>query len=240
MFPSTMSLPDAKRARVEGESTTPTFEEVDVSQVKIIVAPAKYGATVRMEGAPPRFNFTPVEPLKLVFGFDLAGKTEKRSFNCALVKSRTTNETLGTRMALSTAQADFLNALDAQCKQQFEAAVATHGDDAVKAVWLPLVTVNEQYQNVTAKLHVVLNGDCTAIKVKGPAGVAKGTGYDFLCDQAMATKARSFARADAMMVIRATVYNFEGLAGVKLTATQIFLKPAPAEVEVDEFPDDAM
>ena len=99
---------------------------------------------------------------------------------------------------------------------------------------------NEKYQNDNVKLTVGLTGQCAALKILVGEELAKGSGWEFLKEQA-GKEHSAFSGAEAKAVVKLRIWVVDGKAGLGLDATQLFLKAREKQVveEEDAFDDDA-
>ena len=225
-----MSAPAAKRAKVVAAVA---FSDCDPSKLEVKTHKDEKGAVyyhAALGGEAPRFNLTPAGCLKVIYGFDMAGAVEMRSFNSKVLAKP--NESLGIRVQVADELLDFLGKLDRQCRELFQQTGASHE-------WSPMVAHNDKYNNDTVKLSVGLTGQCAALKVRVGDEVLKGEGWQFLKDNADDPRS-AFSGAEAKVAVKLRLWTQDKKAGVSLVATQLFLKPRekPAVVEEDAFADD--
>jgi len=220
-----MAAPAAKKARVEEPKS---FKELDVEAMTLKVVDVKddkYYVPL-LDNEVIRFVLTPDEPTKVIWGFDIAGAVEQRSFNTPGIKAKSI-ESLSIRVELGSEQAEFLEKMDAKFKAVF-------GQDSQ---WTPLLSRNDKYEKLTAKLNVCLSGEdsaLTLIKVKPDDVVERGYGWVFLKSLADADKGHhnlfTGAEVKAVAKLRAwrrTDEHGKIWAGLKLAASQLFFKPKP-------------
>ena len=224
-----MSSPAAKRVKIAAAAP---FSDCDPSKVEVRSHKDETGAVyyhAALDGEVPRFNLTPDGALKVIYGFDMAGAVEQRSFNSN--KPAKPNESLGIRVQVADELLDFLGKLDQQCRELFRQTGASHE-------WSPMVAHNSKYNNDTVKLSVGLTGQCTALKVKVDNDVRKGEGWQFLKENSDDSRS-AFSGAEIKVVVKLRLWTQEKKAGVSLVATQLFLKPREKLVVVeDAFADD--
>jgi hypothetical protein len=206
--------------------------ELDQENVLVKSEPARKGEGLYfyldLEGMQPRLNLTPADSLKVLYGFDMKGKIERRSFNSTDPEP---GEALSFTVVLTPQLSDWLEALDGRCRGEVKKLDSKLG-------WKPLVRTQ------TAKVHVALVGErMTNLKVARDGEMKKGVGWEFLRDEAKAVGHNcNFWGAQVKLAVKLRLYQINGTAGITMTATQAVLKPAPyAEqpAEEDLFPDDA-
>jgi hypothetical protein len=214
--------PAQKKARVEA---APSFNDVVVSDIKAKFA--KDGKTIIMELNEEQitFNLTPEGSLKVVFGFDMEGIMEKRSFNSPEV-AKGTSESLGIRVKLNPELIDFLEDLDSKCRM-------LHTELNNTDEWIPLIKFNEKFKTAAITVRVGLTGYCTALKVVDGAEIKKGRGWEFL-----KSFDNNFKQADAKVACKLRAYRMNGKAGISLGATELFLRPDEPPERVETFADD--
>ena len=223
--PEAMELtgPAQKKARMEG---TPAYSDIVVSDVLFKLGRDEKTIIAELNGEQIKFNLTPsgAQSLKVIYGFDMDGRMEKRSFNCAEIE-KSPNESLAIRVKLSLELQDALEDLDNKCRMLY----STMG----KEEWVPLVSYNEKFKTASVKLRVCLTGYSTALKVVDGNEVKKGSGWNFLNGFG-----QNFTRADAKAVVKLRVYKIQGKAGISLAASELFLKPNEQIEGEDTFADD--
>jgi hypothetical protein len=211
--------------------------ELDQENVLVKSEPARNGDGLYffldLEGMQPRLNLTPADSLKVLYGFDMQGRIEKRTFNSTEPAPRGKSESLSFTLVLTPQLSDWLEALDNRCRDEVKKLEPKLG-------WHPLVRT----QN--AKVKVVLAGEgLTNLKVARDGEMLKGSGWTWLKEQAAAVGPNcNFWGAQVKLAVKLQIYQMKGTAGITMTATQAVLKPAPyaerpAEAEEDLFPDDA-
>lgn len=223
---------DAKRVKVVAALSA---FDIDVDQLQMKVHKDARGSMfwISLDGDQPRINLTPAEPFKIVFGLDMTGSVERRSFNSD--EKAKPNESLGIRVNLNSDLSAWLSKLDKACKDLFE--VHEKGSK-----WMSLVAHNEKYGNDTAKLTVGITGRCTALKVLSDDETSKGEGWEFIKTHAEGARA-AFGGAEAKAVVKLRIWTIEDKdgrkAGLSLDATQLFIKPLAKVVveEEDAFPE---
>ena len=214
--------PAQKKARVEA---APSFNDVVVSDIKFKLGRDEKTILAELDGEQITFNLTPEGSLKVVYGFDMEGVMEKRSFNSQDVE-KAANESLAIRVKLSLPLIDFLEDLDSKCRM-------LHTEMNKTDEWIPLISYNEKYKTATVKLRVCLSGYCTALKVIDGTEIKRGRGWNFL-----KAFGQSFTQADAKAAVKLRVYRMNGKAGISLGATELFLKPNEQTERVETFADD--
>ena len=224
-----MSTPEAKRTKIV--AAVPLSQISDLSDVtmKSHKDPKGIFYWILLDGEVPRFNLTPAEPIKIIFGFDMVGAVERRSFNSDAAAKP--NESLAVRVQVDGDLGAQLAKLDARCGQLF-----AEMDGAGK--WMPLVSHNDKYDNDSVKISVCFTGRCTQIKILCDGEPVKGEGFDFIKKHSD-SRSSSFVGAEAKVVAKLRIWQIEGKAGLALDATQIFLKPSEKAIvtEEDAFPE---
>ena len=217
-----------KKARI---MAPPAFGDIQVKDVSFKLGRDEKTILALVEDCQTQFNLTPEGSVKVIYGFDMDGSTEKRSFNCPDVQpfangsSTARSESLAIRVKLSLPLQDFLEDLDNKCRMLYK----DFGDEE----WMPLVNYNEKYQTASVKLRVCLTGYCTPLKVLDGAQVKKGSGWAFLTEFG-----QNFTQADAKAVVKLRVYKMNGKAGISLGAAELFLKPNERDERPETFADD--
>jgi hypothetical protein len=215
--------------------TVYSYAELDQENVLVKNEPARKGEGLHffldLEGMQPRLNLTPADSLKVLYGFDMQGRIEKRTFNSTEPARAGKSEALSFTLVLTPQLSDWLEALDTRCRDE-----VLKLDSNLK--WHQLVRM----QN--AKVQVALAGDCmTNLKVSRDGEMQKGVGWDFLKKEAEAVGHNcNFWGAQVKLAVKLRLYQVNGTAGITMTATQAALKPAPYAQqpgEEDLFPDDA-
>ena len=217
-FPVAMASP-AKRARM----AIPSFKDIDVREIAFKLGRDEKTYFAELGGGQVQFNLTPEGSMKVIYGFDMDGKMEKRSFNCPDVRP-SGSESLAIRVKLEDAQLDFLESLENWCKQ----SPSVQGKE-----WIPLINYNDKYKMASAKLRVGLTGCCTDIKIMGDE-IKKGRGWQFLKDNAVG----NFTAAAVKVVAKLRIYTVDDKAGISLAATELFLNPIERVERVETFADD--
>ena len=231
-YDEAMAAPASKRAKI---ITAVPLHEVDVSQLQMKVHKDAGGSFfwITLDGENPRFNLTPTTPLKILFGLDMVGAVEQRSFNSKVPAK--TNESLGMRVNIDSDLSTILSNLDKRCKELFEEA-------GHKAEWNSLVSHNEKYNNASVKLSVGITGRCTAMKVLTGDDVSPGEGWEFIKKHADGSRS-AFGGSEAKAVVKLRIWEIDGKdgpkAGLSLDTTQLFVKiiEKQAIVEEDAFPE---
>ena len=203
----------------------PDFKDIDVREITFKLGRDGVTNLAELGGEQVQFNLTPQGSLKVVYGFDMDGRLEQRSFNCPGVEAKA-SESLAIRVKLDDAQLDFLETLENWCKQ----CPSVKGKE-----WIPLISYNDKYRTASAKLRVALTGSCANLKILGYK-VKKGMGWQFLKENAVG----NFTAADVKAVVKLRVYTMGDKAGISLAATELFLKPQEhVETEtIETFADD--
>jgi len=222
----------AKRARVEIE--VPSFANVDLEKftMKNNGKGANGHRAFPLVGDEPiRFNLTPDDWLKTVFGFDITTKFEKPSFLGGKEPENGAPEGLALRVNLQKTQAEFLSKLDGKSQEGFT--------EIVKNTWSALVSEDSLFGTSSAKVTVVLKGaGLTKIAVVADGKVVRGEGWEFL--KAYIDAGNTFRHAEIKLVARVKkLWHVSGKAGLKLEATQIVLRATDKPQEADAFADDA-
>jgi len=209
---------DFKRVRVVEAKPFQTID-LDKLELKIVeVKDEKYYMPL-LDKEVPRFILTP-SPARVIWGFDMNGHVEQRSFNCGAKANGV--ESLGIRIELDEAQIKFLEDLDAKMK----AAFAPDGS----LIWMPLVGKNDKYETLSTKINVALAGAAellTPITMIVGESIDKGAGWNFLkehCSDHELRARAAFNGAEAKAVVKLRVWSQNGRAGVSLTATQLAIK----------------
>jgi len=224
-----MAAPPAKKARTEPPKS---FKEIDVEvmELKEVEGKKKEKYLLCLSGNQvPCFLLTPDEPAKIIWGFDMNGAVEERSFNSE--KEATGNESLSIRVELDKEQVEFLEKLEAKYKTLLNVGVE---------IWKPLLTKKDQYDTPSTTISVGLSGEessLTLLKFKQGDAVEKGHGWTFLKTQADIEKPirNAFTGAEIKTIVKLRAYrivNHEGKlqAGLKLAAAELFIKPKPRVV----------
>ena len=216
-----MAEPSVKRARM----AIPSFTDIDVKDITFKLGRDEKTHLAELGGEQVQFNLTPEGSLKVVYGFDMDGRLEQRSFNCPGVEAKA-SESLAIRVKLDGEQLDFLETLENWCKQ----CPSVKGKE-----WIPLINYNDKYKSASVKLRVCLVGYCTNLKILGYE-VKKGKGWQFLKENAVG----NFTAADVKAVVKLRIYTMDDKPGISLAATELFLKPNEHadSGKVDTFPDD--
>ncbi len=203
----------------------PDFKDIDVKEITFKLGRDGVTNLAELGGEQVQFNLTPECSLKVVYGFDMDGRLEQRSFNCPGVEPRA-SESLAIRVKLDGEHLDFLETVENWCKQ----CPGVKGKE-----WIPLINYNDKCKSASAKLRVGLVGYCTNLKIMGYE-VKRGKGWQFLKENAVG----NFTAADVKAVVKLRVCTMGDKAGISLAATELFLKPQEhVETEtVDTFADD--
>ena len=221
-----MAAPAANKARIEEPKP---FKELDVEAMTLKIVDGKTDKfyLALLDNEVIRFVLTPAEPTKIIWGFDMAGVTEERSFHRGEKSEK--NESLSIRVELGSEQAEFLQKVDDAMKALFGTEEPFE--------WTPIVNQHDKYEKPTAKLSVCLGGDessLTLLKFKPGDVVERGNGFEFLKGYADAEKNRrnAFTGGEAKVVVnlrawKMTDKNGKVRAGISLAATQLFIKPKP-------------
>jgi len=208
-----------KRARM----AIPSFKEIDVREIAFKLGRDGKTNLAELGGEQVQFNLTPEGSLKVVYGFDMEGRMERRAFHDNMTVKG--SESLAIRVKLEDAQLNFLESLENWCK----------GCPGVASKeWIPLINYNDKYQTASAKVRVGLTGYCTDLKIMADGVVKKGRGWQFLKENAVG----NFAQADVKVVVKLRLYTMDNKAGVSLAATELFLKPHVDTERVETFADD--
>ena len=210
----------AKRART---AEIVPYTEVDVSKLELSVREdEKYGkfVTVMMDEKIPHLNLTPGCSLKVLFGLDMGGKMEPRSFNSDAAAKP--NESLSLRVVVERAAADVLQKFDRKCQELYE-------EKGLKGEWMPMLATPGMQGNYTlpdfarlARLQVCLKGDCTAITVKDGDEVLSGSGWEWL--NSFEAGKKGFRYASIKAAVKPRVWAVGGKCGVSLAVTQLMVK----------------
>ena len=215
--PVAMASP-AKRARM----AIPSFKDIDVREIAFKLGRDEKTYFAELGGGQVQFNLTPEGSMKVIYGFDMDGKMEKRAFHDNMIVKG--SESLAIRVKLEDAQLDFLESLENWCKQ----CPSVQGKE-----WIPLINYNDKYKTASAKLRVCLTGACTDIKIMGDE-IKKGRGWQFLKDNAVG----NFTAAEVKVVAKLRIYTVDDKAGISLAATELFLNPIERVERVETFADD--
>jgi len=215
--PVAMASP-AKRARM----AIPSFKDIDVREIAFKLGRDQKTYFAELGGGQVQFNLTPEGSMKVIYGFDMDGKMEKRAFHDNMIVKG--SESLAIRVKLEDAQLDFLESLENWCKQ----CPSVQGKE-----WIPLINYNDKYKMASAKLRVGLTGSCTDIKIMGDE-IKKGRGWQFLKDNAVG----NFTAAAVKVVAKLRIYTVDDKAGISLAATELFLNPIERVERVETFADD--
>lgn len=225
------TAPAAKKVRVEEPKPFRALD-VDAMTVKVVDGREEQYYLPLLDNESIRFLLTPEEPSTIIWGFDMEGVVEQRSFNSSMQPKKSGSENLSIRIDIGKEQADFLEKLDEKMQALFGA----------DATWVPMVSKNDKFEKPTTKLNVCLRGDdanLTLLKVKrGDGPVEKGHGWDFLKTVAIDTRGRqnAFTGAEVKVVAKLRAWKMTGKsdnvvrAGIAMAATQLFIKPKPREV----------
>lgn len=222
-------MASVKRARVD---VPRSYKDLDVASAGLRVLQSKsdkmYIAHFNNEEV--RVLLNPDEPFHIVFGFDLKGQYEQRSFNCSNTKALG-NESLSIRVQPSADQNEFFSAVEKRFQECFDA----EGEEEYE--WVPLLMVSDKHDNTTMKITVCLAGEpaaLTTIKIKGDEGVEQGKGWEFLKEQAACQKTGSYAFSggEAKVVAKLRPWSLVGKSGrvkkgLTFAASQLFIKPMP-------------
>ena len=216
----------AKKARMS--EPTP-YSELDVSSIVMKVHEDDNGKYVHavLDGYIPIVNLTPTGSMKIVWGFDMIGSVDKKSFNSPGTEGKA-NESLSIRVSLDDSQTAFIKNVEAKCKELYK-------EIAPKHEWQSMVSHNTYHDCQTVTLKICLKGQCTALKILEEGQVIKGAGWDFL----KSTKGSSggFKDGDIKAVVKPRIWTQNGKVSISLDATQVFIKPGE-KVTVDAFADD--
>ena len=226
-----MSAP--KRARV---AEAVAYTEVDTAKLTLNVREdEKHGKflSVLLDGHVPHINLTPVGSLHVLYGFDMGGKLEPRSFNSEAAAKP--NESLSLRVVVESPLLEALREFDEKCRKLYEAA-GLEGD------WMPLLAYPNKLNEIPdyamlARLQICLKGDRAALKILDGNEVLKGAGWDFL--KAQEAGHCGFRGANVKVAVRPRIWAVAGKCGVSLAATQLFVKPGEKPAMKDVFADDA-
>ena len=226
-----MSAP--KRARV---AEAVAYTEVDTAKLTLNVREdEKHGKflSVLLDGHVPHINLTPVGSLHVLYGFDMGGKLEPRSFNSDAAAKP--NESLGLRVVVEDQLAATLRDIDDRCRDLY-------AENGLVGEWMPLLSRQKEDENLkdferTVKLQICLKGDCAALKIMDGNEVLKGAGWDFL--KAQEAGHCGFRGANVKVAVRPRIWAVAGKCGVSLAATQLFVKPGEKPAMKDVFADDA-
>jgi len=215
--PVAMASP-AKRARM----AIPSFKDIDVREIAFKLGRDEKTYFAELGGGQVQFNLTPEGSMKVIYGFDMDGKMERRAFHDNMIVKG--SESLAIRVKLEDAQLDFLESLENWCKQ----CPSVQGKE-----WIPLINYNDKYKTASAKLRVCLTGACTDIKIMGDE-IKKGRGWQFLKDNAVG----NFTAAAVKVVVKLRIYTVDDKAGISLAAAELFLNPIERVERVETFADD--
>ena len=204
--------------------------EVDPSKLSLTVNDGKEGRKfvhVVLDDVIPLINLTPTGSLKVVYGFDMTGKMEPRSFNSDAPAKP--NESLGLRVAVDNDLAKTLQRMDDRCHELCE---EMKGGNMAEE-WMHLLSTTKEGHSLTVKLHIGLKGECTAIKFLD-SEVKKGEGWDFVKE----IDPDGFRYAVVKAAVKPKIWEVAGKCGVSLVVTELFVKPEPKPVKKAIFADD--
>jgi len=227
MCDADLTTPPAKRAKIE----VLPFPELDLSKLSLKSSGVGPGGGLRvyptLDGEAIRFNLTPHKWLETPYGFDLSTQYEEKvpSFLGGKTPPNGAPEGLSLKITLGQAEANFLESLDANCQQRFNALT--------RATWNTLV------KDGNCKATAVLTGPregLTKIAIVQDGKVIRGEGWEFLKPYV-----DSLRHAEVKAVLRLKkLWNVAGKAGIKLEATQLVLKATEKPTEADVFGDDSV
>ena len=112
------TTPTAKRAKTVAAASMLELEDMSSLTMKAHKDAKSTFYWVLLDGEVPRFNLTPVEPLKIIFGLDMVGAVERRSFNSSDVAVKP-NESLAVRVNVGGELSSRLSSLDKRCEQLY-------------------------------------------------------------------------------------------------------------------------
>ena len=230
--PNLSEMSAAKRART---AEVVLYTDVDVSKLSLSVRDTeKYGkmVTAVIDGQVPHINLTPGCSLQVLFGFDMGGKMEPRSFNSEAAAKP--NESLSLRVVVESAQAEILRKLDDKCRELY-------ADKGLEGDWMPMLATPALEENLpdfarTVRLHVCLKGECTDITVKDGVEVRGGSGWEFL--NSFEAGRGGFRYASVKAAVKPRVWAVGGKCGVSLAVTQLVVRPEQKPVVQNAFADD--
>ena len=116
---SAMASSSAKRAKIVAALN---YSDVDTAQVQMKVHQGAVGSNfwLNIDGEVPRINLTPAGSAKVLYGFDVIGSYDKRSFNSTITTKPPPNESLGIRVQVSGELQFFLKTLDKRCEELYK------------------------------------------------------------------------------------------------------------------------
>jgi hypothetical protein len=168
-----------------------------------------------LDGDVPRINLTPTGFLMVRYGFNISA--ESACYSPGL---------LSIRVALSAAQLNFFKTFDDKCRKLYS---ERHTD----VDWLPITRHIEREELWTIKVNVYFDKN-TIMRVCDEDGPVVVVDWEHALE--LIKNNGCFHRADVKLVVKPEqVWNYNGKAGLSLTATQLALRPAVAPQEIDVF-----
>ena len=222
----------AKKARTEVVNyTNMALEKINIKEI----GKSKNGSPTMLvlhDGFGVTFNLTPSGWITSKYGFEVNCQYNRPSFLCGEKPADgVTSENLAIRMHLDNDQAKFLQEIDQKAKDEY---TKVH-----QAEWKALVAQDKLFGGeCSVKVHVCLEGkDLTKLTVVKDGKVDRGEGWAFLKDY-MAS-CNNFKNAEVKVCLRfKSIWNVNGMAGLKLCATRLVLRGVAALEEDDPFADD--
>ena len=183
------------------------------------------------DGFVPHMNLTPTGSLEVIYGFEMTGSMENRSFN-STAEAKSKNESLSIVVSCLAELATTLKLIDERCN-------LLYFNQGFKGEWKTLVPDGSDEGSKNVRMHVCLKGDCTPIKVKADE-MLKGEGFDFL--KTCPGSEVGFRSAKVKITVKPRIWEITGktglAAGVSLAATFLFIQPGAKKAHVDPFADD--
>jgi hypothetical protein len=231
----------AKRARTNDVPYT----EVDAEKLSLKIRKDDKDGRVYLDlldedGNVPHLKLTPKgSSLEVVFGFDMDGRGERRSFHPPdtkpaeppqIVQRAQKNESLSMVVVAPSELTIALSRIEKRCRDlYFEAGCAGEWK------WL-LPNREENSCPKNLRIQVGLKGACTPLKVKVAEGPPLlGEGFDFL--KACPGSEFGYRSAKVKVTVAPRIWEIKGFCGMSLSATFLFLEPGKAVIK-DPFADD--